>query len=487
MTSSTNMPYAPNAPTVAASVPAGEPAPLVSALPRRARVRRQPGLQRYFAGLRLGPPRMVGVVTRILGVMVEATAPEARVGDFFRIGSGARAIRAEVVAIKNRTVVLLPYGSVTGLGAGDTLTRIGTGDTCPVGATQLGRVLDSLGEPLDGGAPPASTVQTPLHRAPLSLTERRAVRERLVTGVRTLDTMIPLGMGQRLGIFAGPGVGKSTLLGMLTKGCTADVIVLALVGERGREVGHFVDDVIGVKGRARSIVVAATSDRPASERVRAAFSATAMAEHFRDQGKHVLLFVDSLTRLCMAQRDIGLATGEPPTSKGYPPSAFSMLPRLLERVAPARGRGSITGVYTVLVEGDNMNEPVADAARGLLDGHVVLTRKLAARGHFPAIDVLDSLSRLESELLAPETLQAARRVRGLLGKLEESRELVAVGAYRPGADTHLDVALSLERDMLRFLQQRQDERVSAEDSAQALLWLSRESIDREIAVQGSVS
>lgn len=460
--------------------------PLVSGPVRTARVRRQPGLRRYFAAARIGQPSMVGVVTRVHGVMVEATAPEAKVGDFFRIGSGHSAIRAEVVAIKGRTVVLLPYGSLTGLGAGEVLNRLGSGDSCSVGKGQLGRVIDSLGQPLDGGPIPTDVVATPLNRAPLHLTERRPVRERLVTGVRALDTLIPLGMGQRMGIFAGPGVGKSTLLGMLTKGCNADVVVMALVGERGREVGHFVDDVIGAKGRARSVVVAATSDRPASERVRAAFAATAIAEHFRDQGKHVLLFVDSLTRLCMAQRDIGLATGEPPTRQGYPPSAFSLLPRLLERVAPARTRGSITGVYTVLVEGDDMSEPVADAARGLLDGHVILSRKLAARGHFPAIDVLESLSRLESDLLPPEELRAARKLRALLSKLEESRELVAVGAYRPGTDPALDVALGLEREVARYLQQSQPEQVPLQDSQAALSWLTREMTERELAVQGGM-
>ena len=451
---------------------------------RAVRLRRQASLRPYLARVRLELPQVAGSVTRVLGVMVEAVAPEARVGDLFRIGVGAHAVRAEVVAIKGRTVVLLPYGPLVGLGAGDVLARLGSGSDCPVGTGQLGRVLDALGEPLDDKPPAAPVVSTSLHRRPLVLSERRPVRERLATGVRAMDALVPLGIGQRIGIFAGPGVGKSTLLGMLAKGCAADVIVMALVGERGREVGHFVDDVLGQTGRARSVVVAATSDRPASERVRAAFAATAIAEHFRDAGKNVLLFVDSLTRLCMAQRDIGLATGEPPTSKGYPPSAFSLLPRLLERVAPARVGGSITGVYTVLVEGDDMSEPVADAARGLLDGHVILSRAMASRGHFPAIDVLQSLSRLESDLLPPPELQAARRVRGVLGKLEESRELVSVGAYRPGADLALDVALSLDAEVQRFLQQGDNERVGLGHVQDAMLRLSSEMSQREIQLRG---
>ncbi|KAK1548151.1 hypothetical protein Q3G72_009977 [Acer saccharum] len=342
---------------------------------------------------------------------------------------------------------------MTGLHVGAALVPAGSGITVPAGASLFGRVIDAMGQPADGLPPALGTTDVPLYRPPLTLTQRRAVKTRLPTGVRALDAFVPLGQGQRLGIFAGPGVGKSTLLGMLARGCAADVVVLALVGERGREVGHFVDEVLSAEDRQKAIVVSATSDRPASERVRAAFVATSIAEYFRDQGKNVLLFVDSLTRLCMAQRDIGLAIGEPPTSKGYPPSAFNLLPRLLERVAPAAGRGSITGVYSVLVEGDDMAEPVADAARGLLDGHIVLSRSLAHRGHFPAVNILESLSRLEGDLLAPAELQAARRARGWLAMAEESRELIAVGAYREGADPALDLALKKLPAIHALLQQ----------------------------------
>ena len=442
---------------------------------------RRLNLASYVDRARLGPPPLEGMVTRVLGMMVEATGPDAAVGDFFAIRAATGTIRAEVVALKGDHVVLLPYGQLTGLSVGDGLHRLGGGSQASVGESQLGRVIDALGAPLDGGAMPADTVEVPLHRAPLTLEERRPVKQRMATGVRALDAFVPLGIGQRLGIFAGPGVGKSTLLGMLAQGCEADVVVLALIGERGREVGHFVDEVLGEQGRRKSVVVAATSDRPASERVRAAFTATTIAEHFRDQGRNVLLFVDSLSRLCMAQRDIGLATGEPPTSKGYPPSSFSLLPRLLERVAPRRGRGSITGVYTILVEGDDMHEPVADAARGLLDGHIVLSRTLATQGHFPAIDVLQSLSRLESDLLPAGELDAARHVRGMLARIDESRELVAVGAYRPGADPQLDTAMHVNGDVQNFLRQRAGDSVPLTQTQSGLARLTQLSL--EVAAQ----
>jgi FliI/YscN family ATPase len=425
-------------------------------------------LQPYIARARLPAPRLTGVITRVLGMLVEAVAQDASVGDFYLIEAPHKPVRAEVVALKGRTVVLLPYGQLAGMRVGASLTRLGGGTKMPVGEAQLGRVLDALGHPLDGREPPQDLQERAIHGAPLPLDEREPVRTRLCTGVRALDAFVPLGEGQRIGIFSGPGVGKSTLLGMLAQGAEADVIVLGLIGERGREVGHFVDDVLDEASRKKSVIIAATSDRPASERVRAAFAATTVAEHFRDQGKRVLLFIDSLSRLCMAQRDIGLATGEPPTSKGYPPSSFSLLPRLLERVASAKGKGSLTGVYTVLVEGDDMSEPVADAARGLLDGHVVLSRALATRGHFPAIDVLESLSRLESELTPAEELTRARKVRGMLARIEESRELVSVGAYRAGADPQLDVALKLRAAMEHFLQQGAKDHMPMQETQDAL-------------------
>lgn len=425
-------------------------------------------LQPYIARARLAAPTITGVVTRVLGMLVEAVAADASVGDFYAIDAPGKPVRAEAVALKGRTVVLLPYGQLAGMRVGASVTRLGGGTKMAVGEGQLGRVLDALGQPLDGGPEVRGLELRPIYGAPLPLEEREPVRTRLCTGVRALDAFVPLGEGQRIGIFSGPGVGKSTLLGMLAQGAQADVIVLGLIGERGREVGHFVHDVLDDESRKKSVVIAATSDRPASERVRAAFAATTIAEHFRDQGKRVLLFIDSLSRLCMAQRDIGLATGEPPTSKGYPPSSFSLLPKLLERVASAKGKGSLTGVYTVLVEGDDMNEPVADAARGLLDGHVILSRSLATRGHFPAIDVLESLSRLESELTPAQQLQRARKVRGMLARIEESRELVSVGAYRSGADPQLDIALKLKAAIEHFLQQGSKDHMPMDETQDAL-------------------
>lgn len=416
-----------------------------------------PSLQNAQARVRLPLPGLSGIVTQILGILVEGSAPGAAVGDFYDIVARGAHIRAEVVALNAQHAVLLPYGQISGLHIGATLLPAGSGIRVQVGDSLKGRVIDAMGEPIDGLPPPKDTIDVPLYRRPLTLTQRRPVKTRLATGIRALDGFVPLGQGQRLGIFAGPGVGKSTLLGMLARGCAADVVVMALVGERGREVGHFVQDVLGDAGLQNAVVVSATSDRAASERVRAAFVATAIAEYFRDQGKNVLLFVDSLTRLCMAQREIGLAIGEPPTSKGYPPSAFNLLPRLVERVAPAASGGSITGIYSVLVEGDDFNEPVADAVRGLLDGHILLSRTLANKGHFPAVDVLESLSRLEGDLLNRDELSHSRTIRGWMAQLAESKELLAIGAYKSGSDPGLDQALKKKNDIDHFLQQNEHE------------------------------
>jgi flagellum-specific ATP synthase len=412
-------------------------------------------LENFFQAL--APPSVDGTVTQILGMLVEGIAHGAAVGDLYHIVGRERTMRAEVVALRGGHALLLPFGHLAGLEVGARLVRTGNGSQVCVGEAFLGRVIDALGQPLDGRPLPKATDSLPLHRPPLSMLERRPIDQRLALGVRALDAFVPCGKGQRLGIYAGPGVGKSTLLGMLARGTKADVVVLALVGERGREVGHFVDEVLGKAGLARAVVVAATSDRPASERVRAAFVATAMAEHFRAQGKHVLLFVDSLTRFCMAQREIGLAVGEPPTTRGYPPSSFSLLPQLLERVAPARHGGAITGLYTVLVEGDDLTDPVADASRALLDGHIVLSRAQALRGQFPAIDVLQSLSRLEGDLSTPAQLQGARTLRTQMAQVEDARELLSVGAYRSGADPALDLSLRQMPQILKFLAQSTEE------------------------------
>lgn len=422
----------------------------------------------------LPAPSVDGRVTQVLGMLLEGEAYGAAVGDLYRVQGKTRRLRAEVVALRGERALLLPYGQLSGLEVGARLMRDGRSAGVAATPQLLGRVIDALGDPLDGGAPIRPETHVPLHRPPLSMLERRPITSRLCTGVRALDAFVPLGAGQRIGIFAGAGVGKSTLMSMLARHSRAHVVVLALVGERGREVTHFVQDVLGEKGLQRAVVVAATSDRPASERVRAAFAATSIAEYFRAAGNDVLLFVDSLTRFCMAQREVGLAVGEPPTSKGYPPSAFSLLPQLLERVAPAKKGGSISGVYTVLVEGDDLNDPVADTVRALLDGHIVLGRDLALRGHYPAVDVLQSLSRLESALLPPEELKAARRIRSWLAAAEDARDLISVGAYRPGTDARLDLALRKAPSIAAFLQQAESSPAALQETQQALFKLAQE-------------
>jgi flagellum-specific ATP synthase len=411
----------------------------------------------YRERVRLAPPRLEGRVTRVLGMLIEGNAPAAAVGDLYRVESKNGELVAEVVALNGHQVVLMPFGQSEGLHVGARLIAEGTASTVSLSPALRGRVLDALGRPLDGSPPVRATTCRPIYGAPLPPLARAPIAERLGLGIRSLDAFVPCGCGQRLGIFAGPGVGKSMLLGSIAKSAAADVVVLALVGERGREVGQFVEEILGADALGHTVVVVATSDRPPPERVRAAFVATTIAEYFRDQGNSVLLFVDSLTRFAMAQREVGLAVGEPPTTKGYPPSTFAVMPKLLERAAPARGSGSITGFYAVLVEGDDLSDPVADSARSLLDGHIVLSRRLAERGHFPAVDVLQSLSRLETQLCSPEILRAARTARGWMARVEDSRDLISVGAYRPGADAELDRALRQLPRIESFLRQAIDE------------------------------
>ncbi|MBI5509000.1 MAG: FliI/YscN family ATPase [Deltaproteobacteria bacterium] len=422
----------------------------------------------------LPPPELEGRVTQVLGMLVEGTAHNAAVGDLYRIANQEQGLLAEVVALKGEHAILMPFGHLAGLRVGASLSRDGAASTLGVGPALLGRVIDAFGRPLDGRPTPTTALRRPIYGAPLPPLARRPVADRLSLGVRVLDAFVPCGSGQRLGIFAGAGVGKSVLLGMIARATVADVVVLALVGERGREVGHFVQEILGARGLAKAVVVVATSDRPPPERVRAAFVATTIAEYFRDQGKAAILFVDSLTRFSMAQREIGLAVGEPPATKGYPPSAFALMPQLLERAAPAREGGSVTGLYTVLVEGDDLNDPVADAARGLLDGHIVLSRRLAQRGQFPAVDVLQSLSRLEGELSYRDELVATRKVRGWLSRLEESRDLVAVGAYRAGSDRELDAALRISPRIDAFMRQAIDEPAALTDTQARLRALNEE-------------
>jgi len=425
-------------------------------------------------------PVTVGRVTRVVGLNLEVDGVEAAIGDAVTIDTGGAPLAAEVVAIRDGGLVCMPFGDLRGVRAGAAVTANGSPLTVRVGASLLGRVLDGLGNALDGG--PSLDELADLETvsvegvAPHPL-RRSSVDRPLPLGVRVLDTLIPCGRGQRLGIFAGSGVGKSSLLSMITRGTEAQVSVLALVGERGREVREFIDQDLGPEGLARSVVVVATSDEPALVRLRAAFTATRIAEWFRDQGKDVVLMMDSLTRFAMAQREVGLSAGEPPATRGYPPSVFALLPKLLERAGAgeptADGRtGSITGLYTVLVEGDDMNEPIGDAARSILDGHIVLSRRLASAGHFPCVEVLDSVSRVAPAITTAAQRSATTELRKLLAAYREAKDLIEIGAYVPGTNPLVDRAVELREDIDAFLQQGKQDLSVASESWQHLLALT---------------
>lgn len=378
----------------------------------------------------------------VTGLSVNLRLSAARIGDVVEIRRRGGTLKAEVIGFREGAVVAMPLGELTGVGPEDPVTSHGEPFTVGVSDVLLGRVIDAFGYPLDGRAlNPDQLVQVPVDRAPPNALERKPVCAPLPTGVKVLDALLTLGEGQRVGLFAGSGVGKSTLLGAIARGAQADVVVLALVGERGREVGEFLTDCLGPEGLKRSVVVVATSDAPALSRLKAAQTATAIAEYFRDRGKKVLLMVDSITRFARAQREVGLATGEPPARRGYPPSVFAALPRLLERSGQSAS-GSITALYTVLVEGGDMEEPIADEVRGILDGHVILDRAIAARGWYPAVDVVNSLSRVMSRCVTPEHEAAARSVRRLLAAYESKRDLISLGAYKKGGDKNVDQALA---------------------------------------------
>jgi flagellum-specific ATP synthase len=410
-----------------------------------------------------------GRVTDLIGLIVEATGLEAEVGEVCAIATGRdRApTPAEVVGFRAGRTLLMPLGEVQGIGPGDRVTASGRPVRVPAGPELLGRVLDGLGHPIDGGPPLGGLPLRPIEASPPSPMERPRITERVSLGVRALDTLVPCGRGQRLGIFAGSGVGKSSLLGMIARSTNADVNVICLVGERGREVREFLDRDLGPEGLARSVVVVATSDQPALVRIKAALTATTIAERFRDMGADVLLMMDSVTRFAMAQREIGLAIGEPPATRGYTPSVFALLPRLLERSGTS-ALGSITGLYTVLVDGDDMNEPIADATRSILDGHVVLSRDLAHQGHYPAIDVLQSVSRLVGEIMDPDARAAAQDLRSLLAAEKDKRDLIAIGAYERGTDPLADRAIDLKPRIDAFLRQSVEDRGDATAADAAL-------------------
>jgi flagellum-specific ATP synthase len=409
----------------------------------------------------LDPVRPSGAVTRVAGHEVEIRGLRLRVGETLDIGDRV----AEVVALTEDGVRALLLGDTGGLARGDRVTRRPEGVTASASAGLVGRVVDALGRPLDGRPlPPGEPVD--VHAEPPPAMTRSRITRPLPVGVRLIDTLCTAGAGQRVGIFAGSGVGKSTLLGMMARGTAAEVNVIALIGERGREVREFLEDDLGPEGLARSVVVVATSDQPPLVRLRAGFLATAIAEWFADGGASVLLLLDSLTRLAMAQRDVGLAAGEPPTARGYTPSVFSLLPKLLERAGPraGAGTGSITGFYTVLVDGDDMNDPVADAARSILDGHLVLDRRLTTAGRYPPIDPLASLSRLASKVCTPAQRDAATAVRAALAAAEDVRDLVEVGAYVRGTNPAADRGLELAPEIQGFLRQTADDRSDFDES-----------------------
>jgi flagellum-specific ATP synthase len=406
----------------------------------------------------LPPVQRVGTVTGVAGLVIESDGPNVGLGDLCLIRSPRSdfSVRAEVVGFREHRVLLMPLGDAAGLHVGCEVAACDRPALPRPGPELLGRVIDALGRPFDGFGllPVDRTVgqsATPPH--PL---RRQRIHHVFETGVRALDTFTPFGRGQRLGLFAGSGVGKSTLMGMIARGSEADVVVVALVGERGREVREFIEKDLGPEGMKRAIVVVATSDTPAPLRLRAAFTATAIAEAWREAGKNVLFMMDSVTRFAMAQREIGLAIGEPPATRGYTPSVFAMLPRLLERTG-AGERGAITALYTVLVEGDDMNEPVADAVRGILDGHVVLSRTLAHFNHYPAIDVLESVSRLIRDVCTPEEVALAARAREQLALYRKNEDMITIGAYQKGSSATLDRAIALHEPLTKFLRQLVDE------------------------------
>ena len=404
--------------------------------------------------------RPTGRVLGVTGLALRFAMPGVRVGDVVEVKRRGEALACEVVGFSEGEAVAMPLGSLAGVGPDDEVVATGGPLQVKVSDALLGRVVDGLGRPLEGPPLEGGTL-VPVDADPPSPMSRRPVSSPLATGVRVLDGLVTLGEGQRIGLFAGSGVGKSTLLGAIARGAAADVVVVALVGERGREVGEFLEHALGAAGRARSVVVVATSDAPALERLRAAQVATAYAEHFRDAGKKVMLLVDSVTRFARAQREVGLAAGEPPARRGYPPSVFAMLPRLLERSGQG-ARGSNTAIYTVLVEGGDMDEPIADEVRGVLDGHVVLDRTTAARGRYPAVDVTASLSRVMDGIVLPAHRDAARKLRALVAGYEAKRDLVTLGAYAKGTDRDLDEAIAKMPRIEQFLRQDPKDRVPFE-------------------------
>jgi flagellum-specific ATP synthase len=412
--------------------------------------------------------RWRGTITNVTGQVIESQGPASKIGGFCEIhSSSGRVIRSQVIGFRNSRILSMPLEEIDGLEPGDPIYARSDDAQLAVGPGLLGRILDGFGRPIDGGPPIEAHAKRDLYAAPPGPLDREHIQSQLVTGVRAIDGMLPCGLGQRIGLFGGSGVGKSTLLGAMSRQNSADVTVIALIGERNREVRGFLEHELGPEGQKRSVVVVATSDRPAALRIRACYVALAAAEYFRDQGANVLLVMDSVTRLAMAQREIGLAAGEPPSQKGYTPSVFSMLPKIFER-AGAFHRGTITGFFTVLVEGDDFNEPIADAVRGILDGHIILSRHLGAAGHYPAIDVLSSISRVASAVASPDHMAASRKIREAMACYQSSEDLIQLGAYIAGSNPKLDRSIRSRENVLNFLRQNANEQSKLTDTLTSL-------------------
>ena len=415
--------------------------------------------------------RCMGRVENVVGLSVEAAGPDAGLGDLCLIypkGEDAPPVMAEVVGFRDKKTLLMPYGSTDGISLGCRVDNTGEPLSVTISDEMLGKVLDPLGIPVDGT--PIHGLSYPVDADPIDAMDRAMIDEVLPLGVKAVDGLLTIGKGQRIGIFAGSGVGKSTLMGMFARNTKADINVIALIGERGREVKEFIERDLGEEGMRRSVVVVATSDRPALERKKAAMTATAIAEYFRDQGRDVLLMMDSLTRFSMAQREIGLASGEPPVSRGYPPSVYAQMPRLLERAGKS-AKGSVTGLYTVLVDGDDFNEPITDTARGILDGHIILNRALAAKNHYPAIDVLQSISRCMSSLATKDHKKCAGKLKNVMATYNEAEDLINIGAYKSGSNPDIDYAIRMIRKVNEYLMQETDAKFDFDEEVNGLLEL----------------
>ena len=434
-------------------------------------------LNRYFNGItELDPIKTVGTVKRAVGLTIESLGPPVSIGELCEISTGDsnRGIPAEVVGFRDNYVISMPLYKADGVKLGDRIVCRRKKATIPVSSGLLGRVVNALGEPIDDLGPIDVTDHYPIRPPETNPMQRRNIDQPIGTGIRAIDGLLTCGKGQRIGIFGGSGVGKSTLLGMMSRNTSADISVISLVGERGREVRGFIENDLGPEGLKRSVVVVSTSDQPPLLRIRAAMTATTIAEYFRDQGRDVLLVMDSLTRFAMAQREVGLAAGEPPSTKGYTPSVFSLLPRLVERAGNFLSGGSITGFYTVLVEGDDMSEPIADSVRSLLDGHVVLNRELAWRNHYPCIDILSSVSRLMNELVPDEHRDRAGKIREWISTYNKAEDMINIGAYVKGSNPRIDQAMLKNDAVNAFLRQRSSEQICLEDALTGVEEITRD-------------